>query len=321
MAPNRPFVVDPTLSAIAIGYSNDAQTLIADRVLPRQPVAGEKFKWLEYPLGQAFSVPDTRVGRTGRVNRVEFESTEKTESVEDFGLEDPIPNSDIVEAERARAENRSSFNPETYATMMLTDLTLLDREVRVAKMIQDTNSYDAARRLALTGTDKFSDYDNSNPLEVLKEAINGTLIYRANTLVMGNKVWQTLSSHPHLVNAIRGSFTNKGIISREELARLLEIREILVGEGYVNTARKGQAPVLDRVWGNSIQALHINPIARPEGGITFGYTAEYGNRVSGRIEDPNVGLGGGTVIRVGERVKELICAKDVGYQLTGVVAD
>lgn len=321
MANQRPFVVDATMTAIAIGYSNPAQTLIADRVLPRVPVGGEKFDWTEYPVDEAFTVPDTRVGRKGRVNQVEFTGKEQTDSVDDFGLEDPIPYSDIKEADRLRAENRSQFNPENHATMQLTNLTMLDREVRVAQLIQDPNSYSANRRLTLTGTDKFDDYENSNPIEVLKTAINDTLIYRANKLVMGHKVWQSLNSHPDVVNAIRGNVTGKGIITREELAALLEIQEIIVGEGYVNTAKKGQDTNLQRVWGNSIQALYIDPSVSAKSGVTFGFTAEYGNRVAGRIEDPNIGLEGGVNIRVGERVKELICAKDVGYQINGVLSE
>jgi hypothetical protein len=66
--------------------------------------------------------------------------------------------------------------------------------------------------------------------------------------------------------------------------------------------------------------LHLNPGASVErGGITFGATAEYGSRISGRIEDPDVGLQGGYRVRTGERVKELVIAKDVGYFVQNAV--
>lgn len=320
MSSKRPFVVNATLTAIAIGYSNPAQTLIADRVLPRVPVGGEKFKWMEYPVGEAFSVPDTHVGRTGRVNQVEFTGTEKTDSVEDYGLEDPIPNSDITEAARMRAENQGTFDPVNFATMNLTNLTMLDREVRCAAKVQDPNSYAANRKITLTTGDFLNDPD-SDAIDILQTAINGTLIYRGNKLVMGQKVWQSVSTHPALVNAIRGNLTNKGIVSREELARLLEIKEILVGEGYVNLAKKGQPVNLQRVWGNSIQAIFSDETARPEGGMTFGFTAEYGNRVAGTIDDEDVGLHGGVRVRVGERVKEMLPAKDLGYQINNAISE
>ncbi len=319
MANKRPFIVDPALTAISIGYRNTANMLIADKVLPRMPVGGEKFKYAEYPLGEAFSIPDNEVGRRGRVPQIEFSANEKTDSVNDYGYETPIPYSDIEEAKRMRDANLGTYDPEAHTTMMLTNLNMLRREKRVADLVQASGNYDASRKVALTGTDKFSDYANSDPIDVLKAAINGTLIFRANILTMGQAVWQVMSSHPDIVNAIRGSFTNKGIVRREELAALLEIREILVGEAYLNTAAKGQAPTLARVWGNSIQALYIDASARPEDGMTFGFTAEYGSRIAGRIEDENVGLQGGTIVRQGERVKELICAPSVGYQISGVI--
>jgi len=320
MAP-RPFVVDPALTAISIAYRNNANMLIADRVLPRQPVGGEKFKYTQYPIGEAFTVPDNEVGRRGRVPQLEFSANEADSSVKDYGLESPIPYSDIDEAARMRSQGLGTYDPEKHSTMMLTNLNLLRREKRAADVVQNPANYDASRRMVLTGTDKLDDYDNSNPLEVLKAAVNGTLIFRANTLSMSHAIWQAISSHPHMVNAIRGSFTDKGIVRRQEVADLLEIREILVGEAYLNTAQKGQEVNLERVWGNSIQALYIDPQARPEDGMTFGFTAEYGTRVAGRIEDENVGLGGGTIVRQGERVRELICAPSVGYQITGVISE
>ncbi|ETR79289.1 capsid protein [Afipia sp. P52-10] len=319
MAPNRPFVVDPALTAIAVGYRNEAQTLIADEVLPRVDVPAEKFKWTEYPLEESFNLPDTRVGRRGRVNQLEFSGTEKTDSVEDHGLETPIPNSDIDAAATAREQNRSTYDPEGHSTMMLTDTMLNVREARVASLVQNLNTYAPSRRVTLSGGSQFSDYANSDPITVLKTALEGTLVYRPNVLAMGQPVWSKLSSHPHIVNAIRGNLTNKGMVTREEFAALFEVNKVLVGEAWVNTAKPGQPVSLQRAWGKHISCLHINPLARAEGGITFGMTAQYGSRIAGRIIDPDVGLQGGVRIRAGERVKELIVAQDVGYFIQNAV--
>ena len=320
MAPIRPFTVDPVLTAIAIGYSNPANTLIADQVLPIVPVMGEQFKWTEYPIASAFTLPETRVGRRGQPNQITFEGLERDGSTEDYGLDTPIPISDIEAARRSRAQKRSTYDPEQNAVMMLTKLMQLRREVRVAATVQNELLYTGDRRIALTGGDRFDQYETSDPLLVLKAAVNATLIYRANTLVMGHAVWQVLSSHPVLVNAVRGNLTNKGIITREELAGLLEIKQVLVGEGYVNTARPGQAPELNRVWGDTIEALYVDPsMNSPMGEVSFGFTAEYGGRVSGRIEDPDIGIYGGFRIRVGGAQREIVAAKDVGAQVVGTL--
>lgn len=318
MAPNRPFVTNPVLTAIAIGYTNPAVTLIADRVLPRVPVGSEKFKWLEYPLAEGFSFPETKVGRMSSPNRVEFTATEKDASTDDHGLDDMVPNSDIKEAERQRAAGLSNYDPRARATEGVTNMVQLAREVRVANLIQTSANY--SRKVTLSGTSQLSDYTNSTPIETLLGAIEGTLVFRANTLVMGQAVWSKLRSHPHLVNAVRGNLTNKGIITREELAALLEIKQVLVGESFVNTAKKGQTASLDRVWGKHISALYIDPAATNQRGVTFGFTAECGTRIAGTLQDPDIGLEGGERIRVGEKVKELIVAKDAGYFIENAVA-
>lgn len=320
----RPFVVDPVLTALAVGFRNPVATRIADQVLPRYPVGGEKFKWTEYPISEAFNVPDARVGRRGRVQQLEFSGTERTSEVEDFGLDSPIPYSDIEAAEAARAMGRSAYNPEAHTVAMLTDTVENIREVRVAQLVHSLATYATDKRITLAGTAQFSDFANSDPIGVIRTGMSATLIHRPNTMVMGIDVWNRLSSHPLIVNAVKGNVTNSGIVSREEFLNLFRgegITELLVGEGWHNTARQGQPPLLTRSWGRHIALIHKNPMASIEGGgITFGLTAQFGSRIAARIEDKDIGLQGGFRIRAGERVREIVIARDLGYFIQNAVA-
>lgn len=324
MAPTRPFVVDAALTAVSIGFRNTAMMKIADQVLPRFPVGAEKFKWTEYPMSEAFNTPEARVGRLGQVNQVIFSGTEKTDSVDDFGLDTPIPYSDIQAAADARAQNRSTYDPEAHSTAMLTDTLENIREVRVANTVFNLNTYAAEKRITLSGTSQFSDYTNSDPITVIKTGLLSTTILVPNTVVMGREVWRWVSSHPKIVNAVKGNVTNAGIINREQFLELFAgegITKLLIGDAMVNTAKAGQTPVYARAWGKHISLIHQNPMATVEGGgVTFGMTAEYGGRLAGRIEDPDIGLQGGFRVRTGERLKELIIAKDVGYFIQNAVA-
>lgn len=321
---DRPFIVDPALSAIAIGYRNPATAYIADQVLPRIQVGSEKFKWIEYPLEESFNVPDARVGRRGRVQQLEFGGTEQTSAVEDFGLDSPIPYSDIDAAREARERKVSDYDPEGHAVMMLTDTMMNIREVRVASIVHNAATYAVGRKVTLAGTSQLSDYVNSDPIGVLKTGMEATLVLRPNTVVMGRAVWSKVSSHPKIVNAVKGNLTDSGMVTIEQFTELLRgegINRVLVGDSWYNTAKPGQPVSLGRAWGKHISLIHLNPIANPEGGgVTFGYTAQYGNRIAGRIEDKDVGLQGGVRIRSGERVKELVAAKDVGYFIQNAVA-
>lgn len=320
---NRPFPISAVLTAIAVGFRNSSTVRIADQVLPRQNVSGEKFKWTEYPISEAFNTPDGRVGRRGRVQQLEFSGTEKESAVEDFGFDAPIPYSDIEAAANTRAAGMSSIDPEAHAVQMITDTLENCREARVAGLIHNSATYAADKRVTLSGTSQFSDYANSDPITVIKTGMEATLVYAPNTMVMGRPVWSKVSSHPKIVNAVKGGTQTSGLISREQFLELFSgegIQNLLIGDAMVNTAKPGQQPVLQRAWGKHIALLHLNSMASIEqGGITFGMTADYGGRIAGRIEDKDIGLQGGVRIRTGERVKELIIAKDVGYFIQNAV--
>jgi hypothetical protein len=323
MAPNRPFPVDPVLTAIAIAYSNPAAGLINSIVLPPIPVVQEKFSWTEFPIGQAFTYPDTKVGRKGRPNTVEFSGSVQTASIEDYGLDDEIPQSDIDAAEAARNAGLSRIDPVQLATAGLTNLIALDREVRAAAIVQDPNNYSDDKKVTLAGTDQLSDYTNSDPYGVIDAALNGTLVYRANTIAMGFPVWNVIKRHPKLIEAVKGGLTQEGAISRQQFADLFEIpvSNLAIGTAWLNTAKKGQAVNLARVWGKTIACLYVDPAkqAADDSVITFGFTAELGTRIAGSIVDRDIGLQGGQRLRVGERVKEFVAAQDVGYLIEDAV--
>lgn len=321
---DRPFVVDNVLSAIAVGYRNPDSSYIADEVLPRTPVMGENFKWTEYPIAENFNIPDARVGRTGQVRQLTFGGIERASAVEDFGYDVPLPYSDIMAADNARKLGLNSFDPEARAVGAVMDTLMNQREVRVANVVHNPASYAAGRKVQLSGTSQFSDYANSDPVGVIKGGMDATLVHRPNVMVMGRAAWSKVSSHPKIVNAIKGNVTSAGVVTIDQFTELFAgegIKKVLIGDAWYNTARPGQAVSLGRAWGKHIAMLHIDRAATAEGGgITFGLTAEYGAKVSGRIEDPDIGLQGGVRIRTGERIKELIIAQDVGYLVQDAVA-
>lgn len=324
MATKRPFPIDPSLTAIAIAYRNPAHTLIAKRALPPLQVLSEQFKWSEFPLEQGFRVPDAKVGRLGQVNQVLFSGTEASSFVEDYGLDSPIPQSDITAAARARAEKRSNYDPEQVAVEGISNYIDLNREARVAAVVQDANNYSTGRKIALTGTDRFDDYDDSDPYGVISDGFEKTLVYRPNHCIMGFPVWSKLRRHPKLIKAVKGGLQDEGGITRQQFAELLEIpaANLLIGEAFLNTAKPGQSVSLSRVWGKKIALLYLDSSkgSAQDGTITWGFTAEYGNRVSGSIEDPDIGLHGGKRVRAGEQCRELVVAKDVGYLIEDAIS-
>lgn len=315
---DAPFAINPQLSAVAIGYKNPDVSLIADQIMPRVPTA-ESFKWTKYANEQAYTVPDTRVGRRSEPNTVTFGGTEQTDSVVDFGLDDPIPQRDIdTFAAMPKPASGGPIEPRMLATIMLTNLVRLAREIRVAALVQNGANYAAGLQTTLSGGSQWSDYANSDPLNDLLQAIDAPLI-RPNTLTLSQPVWTVLRQHPKLVQAIRNTNQGAGVIQRQELADRLEIKQVLIGESRVNTARKGQTASFARVWGPHASLTYSSQLAADTFQPLWGWTAQFGAIFAGEIAEPKKGLKGSTTVRVGEQVKEVVAAPDAGYLLKNVI--
>lgn len=314
------FPVNPELSAIAIGYRNRDVDLIADRVLPRIQKGGLQFRYTVYPPGDAYTLPSTRVGRKSEPTQVDFGGTQVQAECIDYGLDDLIPQAELDAFNaQIRPASGGPVSPMMKSTSLLTGLIQLDREVRVANLVFNAATYPAGNQVTLSGTSQWSDFTNSNPLDAILTALD-VPIFRPNKLVFGQAVWTKLRQHPRVVQAVYGTAQTGGVVTREQAAAVFEVNEIMVGAGFVNTARRGQAPVITRVWGRHAAALFVSPDAADADQPTFGFTGQFGERVAGEIPAPMKGLRGGTVVRVGESVIEVISANASGYYFQNAVA-
>ncbi|ODN71180.1 major capsid protein [Methylobrevis pamukkalensis] len=307
-----PFTPDPRLTGLVIAHRNAA--LIADRVLPRlgMPVPTRQFRYLKFDFSQGITIPDTKVGRKGTPNQVEFYATEVADQVEDYGLSDVIPNDDVTNAP-------TGYDPRDFAATKLIELVDLDREVRVANVVFDAATYPSGNKETLSGTSQWDDPD-STPIEDVQDAMDA-MIMRPNKLVLGRPVWTRLRRHPKIIAAISTSGTESGVATLTAVADLLEIPEIVVGDAWVNTAKKGQTVTRTRAWGKHAALLHVpaSLSSTTDGTPAFGYTAVYGTRVSG--ETPaKVGLRGGVEITSGESVAEVIASSELGHLFTNAVS-
>ena len=308
----RPFPVVARLAAIAIAYTN--ADLIADQVLPYTQVPEEQFYYPDFTGHDVFTVPDgMEVGRKGAPPEVEFTSENKQSSVKSYALKSGIPMSDIESALRSEVP----IDPEAEAAEMLMELVKLGREIRTARLVQNRNSYAAANRLMLGADDKL-DNPNSDPIRLINDALDAMLM-RGTAMVMNQAAWTKLRTHPKIVSATLKNSGEAGMADRQAVADLFEVKEIIVGQGRYNVAKKGQDRQLARVWGSHISLIHKNPTATVRNGVSFGYTARLGTPWGGSMFDKDISAEGGIDVRAGEKVRELIVAPDCGYFLENVL--
>lgn len=310
------FTVNPILTGLAIAYTN--AEMIADGVLPRQPVGTKEFKFNEMPISDAITITNTLVGRKSAPRQVEFGMVERTGDVKDYGLTDGVPNDDIDQAAAMRATS-GVFDPKATAVQNLTDLVALDREVRVANIVFNPLTYPVGNRVVLSGSSQWSD-PLSNPITVISDALDVPMM-RPNVCVIGRVAWTKLRRNPAMVKAANKSAGDSGMITKQDFMDMFELTEMYIGEGFVNIARPGQAPVLTRVWGRNCLFFRRDKLATPKGGrATFGFTAQFGGKVVGERPNGDIGLRGGVEVKSGESVGEIISAPNLAFFFENCVA-
>ncbi len=143
---------------------------------------------------------------------------------------------------------------------------------------------------------------------------------RPTQLVLGRVVATKVLTHPKVVQAWHGNNGAYGVAPASFLAELLGLDQVVIGESWVNTAKKGQTVSQARLWGKFAALLYKAPVSSTSSAPSFGITAQWGDRLTASYQDPKKGMRGSTVVRVGESVKELVMASDLGYLFSTAVA-
>jgi hypothetical protein len=318
-----PFIVRPDLVAIANDYSRVNGTrrgYIADRVIPRVRVESPQFEYMEFPVDEAFFVPDTQVDRLGRLNELTQAATTAAGAVKDWGLAQPVPFRD----QKAAANANIPFSPLARATRNVTDKVQLAREVRAANIVFNTASYQAGYKSTLAGVTQWSDLTNSDPVVAIHSAIEGMLV-KPNTLVLGAQVRSVLRRHPKVSTALGGSAESGRYVEDGEMASLFGVEQIIIGNTIRATTKRGQTLATGYVWGKHAALLFVPPTG-PDGNVdddqspAFSLTFQWGDNVAGTYDDPTIGLYGGVRVKAGESLIEKQVAPFAGYMFENAIA-
>ena len=310
MSSTSPLIIVPALCAVAIKYRQ--KNFIADRVLPRVKVDTQEFIFAKDRMEDWITPVETFVGRTGLVNELANSQQDPTYlATRDQGLDERVPNSDSKSNPRESALMR--------ATQRVMSLVELRREQRAAAIVTTLGNY--AFTATLVGTAQWSDKANSDPLSVILDYLDRPFM-RPNKLTMGRSVWTALSQHPKMIEGAFWAGAQSGKVTKEQVAALLEVDEIIVGDGWYNSAAKGQPIVQTRLWGKFLAGTYQSEADQidPQSGNSWGFTAQFGERVAGTIMDPDVGMYGGVRVRAGESVREIVPAPEFGFLLSAVIA-
>ncbi len=287
MNTNQARVVDPILSNHARGYQNGemiSQVLFPDVIVP---VRGGRV--IQFGK-EAFRRVNARRAPGSDVRRVTYGYASDPISVIQEALEGTVPVETAAEAAMVPGIDLGSG-----AVDMVMDIMLLNKECECSELALNAANYDANHKVALAGTDKWSDYANSDPIGDInagREAIRSYIGRYPNTLTLGADVFNTLKEHPVIKDKIK--YTSAKSITAEVLAGIFEIEKVVVGAAVALDEDAGDDEAANDVWGGAALLAFVPRLGQDYRKPSFGYnymlpgmpmveTAYYENRAKSWI--------------------------------------
>lgn len=256
-------VVDPILSEHARGF-RQAQ-LIASALFPYADVAAYGGQVIEFDKS-AFRVYNSKRAPGAATKRIQFGYEGKPYSIVPSALEAPVPRERMRDASQVPGINLGARAVNTVLRSML-----LEHEVAAAAIATNADNYDNDHKVALTGSDVWSD-DDSDPagdIETGKEAIRSTIGVYPNTLMLSARAFASCRRHTKLI--ARSSDHGIRKVTLDLLRQIFEVENIVVGGGVV----AGDDDAFGDVWGTAAVLAYVSPGADVNANIeepSYGYT-------------------------------------------------
>jgi hypothetical protein len=232
--------VNQPLTNVSVAYIQKSDAFIANKVFPLVPVKKQSDMYWRYSKSDWRRTDVKRRAPSTETPGVGWNVDTDTYFAHVYGV-----HKDIDDQLRANAD--SNFRLDSDATSFVTNQLLLKRDLdwnatyfRPGVWGQDFTGVGAT-----PGTDEFLQWNlaTSDPIVQFAglqvEFVRETG-FKANTLVLGANVMKSLKNHPSIIDRIK--YTQKGIVSTDLIATLLDVERVLVS--YATVASGPQTPDL-----------------------------------------------------------------------------
>lgn len=239
-----PLFIDQALTGVSNAWFNQDKDFIAPFIFPEVIVNKPTFKVGKYGK-DGLRLPSNTL-RTGeaKAKRVNL-----TRGFDDIGPLQEHSLSDFITKDDYELTD-DPFEPEADAVENMNSIMALVDEKDLATQLSDTSI--VTQNVTLSGTDQWSDYENSDPLTDIAEAVKTGKFINYNTIFMGREVWLTLINHPKILERIK--YSRLGVVTKDNLLEILDeygITKLHVGNAKENTGKEGLADSISSVWGKN----------------------------------------------------------------------
>jgi len=293
-------IVDPVLTKLARGYSNDG--LVANALFPLVSVTKEGGKIPQFTK-EAFKIYSTERAIRADSNRI-------NPSVED-SIDFVLTEHDLEYPMDYREINEDILNLKIHATNVVSDAIALRKEKLCADMAQNTSNYATTNKIALSSGDHF-DETTSDPIAVIdagRSAVRGQIAKNPNVIVISHAVFTALKNHASITDKVK--YTQHAVITAELLKQLLQFDALYVASAVYEDSSGD----LQDVWTDSIVMAYVPELklSRSFYEPSYGYTLQMKNFP---IIDTYDEKGKVKVVRNSDLFVPKIVGADAGYLIS-----
>ncbi len=254
--------LDQFLTNYSIVYRN--QAFVGGRLFPDFPKAKQHGR---YPI---FGFERSKVYNTERAPGAEASELPAWRMSNNEYYCDGKAQKQLVPDE-LRAEWELGVGPEVFTTETLADIIDKQREITIFNAIMNSSAIPGA---TLSGTEQWSDYQNSDPVSAITSVRSTILLgctQEPNTLVVGYPVWLQLINHPIVIDRFKSTAMPLGYPSEQQLAGLFNVDNFVVAKSLYDTTQQGIPTSLNYIWGKNAILAYVPP-AQGQLMITLGTT-------------------------------------------------
>ena len=307
--------VSVPLTTLATGYKPSG--LIGEEVFP---VVKSVTKGGKIPIfgKDAFKVYETLRARGAHSNRAGMTPDSWiTFFCEEHDLAIPLDQRELNELNNlpGDAALKALFNLQDRQRRRVQWNLKLELEKVIADMVQNSASYNASNRLALSGSDCWSETgsDPVSAIEAAREVIRGKIGVYPNTLIMGADTYAQLKFHAAYTDKMK--LTNDKVVRPDLIAQMHDLKRVIIGMSMgLNTSE-----AFYDLWADNAILCYIPDTKTPDiDEPAFGYTIKPGFSATPYPYVDIFSEEGGKIVNVRctDMYDALIINKDAGYLIS-----
>lgn len=301
---------DTALSTMSVMYGND--DFIGDLLMPTVYTGGKlSAVYFKYPRRERLAAPDDKVGDRSDVNEMNSSREKVSVSLQGRALqewvsEDTINNQDAPLNELMDAQEQVLYG------------LALKREKRIAALMQSTASYGSG---FYSTPSTLWDASGSTPIKDVLAGKAATWPGRGAGRYIGAcslDVYNVLREHPSVLDRVKYTGGDPALVTRQALASLFGLDDILIGAAREDTANEGQTEVDARIWGKNFIIARVAPASIRNAGFGLQFMDKPTRQIMWYDQRP--GVDGGYFTKASNHDLQAVIAGDTSYLLASVIS-